>query len=89
MSFIHTIRWGFAGIFLTMSVFLPWSLFSSDPMHRIEIALHASSIIDGEDYTLGQIADISCMEPLLRENLAKVSIGRSPFQETLSPSPNL
>ena len=71
-------------LFLTFLVsFLPSESFSIETKisenQKIKIFLPQSSIIDGDEYSLGEIAEILCENPSVLEKISKVVIGRAPL----------
>jgi flagella basal body P-ring formation protein FlgA len=59
---------------------------SSVPSETVTVYLHASAVIEGPKYTLGQVASVYGSDPTTSQALARLPLGPTPARPTLLPA---
>ncbi len=56
------------------------------PAEAVTVYLHGSALLEGPEYTLGQVASVYCSDPARSQALAQLPLGPIPVRPTLLPA---
>jgi len=59
---------------------------SATPAQAVTVYLHSSALVEGPEYTLGQVASVYGADPARSQELGKLPLGSAPMRPTLLPA---